>query len=374
MKVLMISGDPGVQDPNTEAGKRTEEYRQVLGTLDILVCRGSIWSFALGFFRGLKMMRRGYDIITAQDMEHSFLAWLFSKIYVIPWQMQIHTDIFSPYFVQHSVLNRMRVLIAKFLLSRADCIRVVSERIKNSIDTWRFNRQVAVKPPITVLPVFVDIEKINNAPIKIDLHQKYGKDKFIILMASRITKEKNIALAVEAAAQVFQDLAQSDGTSRAIPQQRDMRVLEKLGAEARPILLIVGDGPEKQNLESRIKNLELQNSVTFEPYTNDLASYYKTCDLFLLTSNYEGYGRTLIEAAATCAKIVSSDVGIASEILEPECIFKVGDKEDLKQKLISALENKLPAPRLLAFPNKEEYLKLYRNGFEICLKNQKNRK
>ena len=75
-----------------------------------------------------------------------------------------------------------------------------------------------------------------------------------------------------------------------------------------------------------------------------------------------------MEAAVSGCKIISTDVGIAREILNPEAIFKVGDKEDLKQKLILALENKLPAPRLPALPTKEEYLKLYKNSFEVCLK------
>ena len=80
MRVLMISGDPGVLDPKSETGKRTEEYRQVFGTLDVLLCYGNIFRFISGFFRGLKLMRRRYDIITAQGVEHSLLAWIFSKL------------------------------------------------------------------------------------------------------------------------------------------------------------------------------------------------------------------------------------------------------------------------------------------------------
>src|SRR3989344_935980 len=407
MKVLMISGDPGVLDPDTEAGKRTEEYRRILeepaspasqGGLDILLCRGNIFSFIAGFFRGVKIISRNKpDIITAQDMEHSLLAWKFSKIYGIPWQMQIHTDIFSPYFAKQSLKNQIRVRLAKFLLPRADCVRVVSERIKKSIDS----RLTIQASRIKVLPVFVDIEKIKNAPVKTDLHQKYGKDKFIILIASRITKEKNIKMALEvfasAKAQILQDLAQRDGSDlpagrhgRAIRQpaspglqrgeQVNLRVLAKFGDET-ALLLVVGDGPEKESLRRMARELGLSENVKFEPRTNDLVSYYKTCDLFLLTSNYEGYGMTLVEAAAARidssarqagAKIISSDVGIAGEILSPEAIFKVGDKEDLKRKLGLALEKKLPVPPAPPQLTKEEYLRLYRNSFEACLKQRKN--
>ena len=378
MKVLMISGDPAVLDPKSETGKRMEEYRQVLGGpaspsqggLDILLCRGNILNFFSGFFRGLKIMRqKGFDVITAQDVERSFLAWLLSKKFDIPWQMQIHTDIFSPYFAAGSFLNKIRVLLARFLLPRANCVRVVSERIKNSI-LRTSNVLVDVQRPIITLPIFVDVEKIHNAPVQTDLHEKYGKDKFIILMASRITKEKNIGLAtgvLEAVkAQVLQDLAQRDGASRAIRQQANMRVFAKLSAKA-PLLLIVGDGPELESLKSKVKSKKLEENVKFEPYTEDLASYYKTCDLFLLTSNYEGYGRTLVEAAAAGAKIISSDVGIASEILEPENIFKVADGEGLKAKLEGAISGKIKPAKLLSTQTKEEYLKLYKKSLESCL-------
>src|SRR3989344_5854314 len=285
MRILMISGDPGVLDLASNAGKRMEWYRETLGDIDILHCRGNIFSFIDKFLMAQGMMwQKKYDVITAQDIEHAFLAWSLSRLHGVPWQMQIHTDIFSPYFVEHSALNKIRVVLAKFLLPRADGIRVVSERIKNSI-LKTINYKL---PTIFVLPIFVDAEKIKNTPIKTDLHKKYF-GRFIILMASRIMKEKNIILAIEA--------------------MKELTTHPK-----NPLFVIVGDGSELENLKKTTKGLRLENSVSFLPFTDGLISYYKTCDLFLLTSNYEGYGMTLIEVALAGAKIISTDVGIAPEI------------------------------------------------------------
>ncbi|QQG42845.1 MAG: glycosyltransferase [Candidatus Giovannonibacteria bacterium] len=343
----MISGDPGVLEPQSETGKRTEEYRKALGKLDVLVCRGSIFSFIFGFLGGLKILwRNKYDVITAQDVEHTLLAWVFSKFFKTPFQMQIHADIMSPYFRRESLKNKIRVALAKFLVPRADCARVVSERIKNSILRTSDVRS-DVRRPIIVLSIFVDTEKIKNSPIKTDLHKKYP-GRFIILMASRITKEKNIGLAIEA-------------------------VKGLITHPLNPLLLIVGDGPEIENLKFKTYKLGLNENIVFEPHTDDLISYYKTCDLFLLTSNYEGYGRTLVEAAAASnavgtagAKIISSDVGIAPEILEPECIFKVGDKNNLIEKLNSVFLGNIKTPKLLVSQTKEDYLGLYKSSFEVC--------
>jgi len=108
-------------------------------------------------------------------------------------------------------------------------------------------------------------------------------------MASRLTKEKNIGLAIKAMKEV-------------------VKVNPGVG------LVIVGSGPEEDKLKQKTRESEIEKKVIFEPWTNDLPSYYKTCDLFLLTSWYEGYGMTLVEAKATGCKIISTDVGVAREI------------------------------------------------------------
>ena len=73
-------------------------------------------------------------------------------------------------------------------------------------------------------------------------------------MASRLTKEKNIGLAVES-----------------------------LPNDAKIGLVIVGDGPEKEKLKFQVSSFKLQDNIIFEPWPDDIVSYYKTTDLFLLT-------------------------------------------------------------------------------------------
>ena len=348
MKVLMMSGDAGVLNPSSPAGKRTEEYRKVLGDLDILLCYGSVFSFVAGLWRGFVVMRqKKVDVITSQSLEHWLLAWLLSRFFSVPWQMQIHTDIFSPYFVTSparrtggSVFNKIRVLLAKFLLPRANGVRVVSQRVKESL-LRTINYKLSTD--VAVLSIFVEVEKIKATQVTTDLHKKYPQYDFIILMASRLTSEKNIGLAIRASASLI-------------------RANRRIG------LLIVGEGPEKEGLQLMTNDYGLSTNAVFEPWTGDLVSYYKTADLFLLTSNYEGYGMTIIEAAAAGCKIISSDVGIAPEILEKENIFKVGDADDLTAKLQSAIAGNAKPAKPLPRQTKEEYLRLYKDSLEKCLK------
>lgn len=260
-----------------------------------------------------------------------------------PLQLQIHTDVFSPYFCRGSFLNMIRVLLAKFLIPRADCVRVVSGRIADHLKLVYDGLRIAK------LPVYVDVGKIREAPVKTDLHKEYPQFDFIILMASRLTREKNIGLAIKAMAEV-------------------VRKHPKTG------LIIVGSGPEDNNLISKIKNLKLSGSVIVEPWTDDIISYYKTADLFLLTSNYEGYGMSVVEAMAGGLAVIMTDVGLAGEVLVDKkdgIVIPVADRAKLTEAILSLMENTElrnglieNSKRTLSFwPSKDGYLRAYRDSW-----------
>ena len=136
-------------------------------------------------------------------------------------------------------------------------------------------------------------------------------------MASRLTKEKNIGMAIEAMKEVVKERPKTG-------------------------LIIVGDGPEREALELKTTNYKLKTNIIFENWTDDLASYYKTADLFLLTSNYEGYGRTIIEAMAANCPIVMTDVGLAGEVVKNYyngIIVPAGDKKEMKEAILRSEEH-----------------------------------
>src|SRR3989338_6471286 len=236
-------------------------------------------------------------VITAQDpFEVGLIGCALKRRFGILLQLQIHTDFLSPYFWRESFKNKIGVLLARFLIPRADGIRVVSERITNQLKTKNYK----LKTDPVVLPIFVNIEQIRATIITTDLHKKYPQFDFIILIASRLTREKNIKMAIEA-----------------MRLMRDPNSTNKHPNDLNILLLIVGDGPELKTLKLQTTNYKLQTNIIFEHAVDfeTLVSYYKTADLFLLTSNYEGYGRTVIEAAAAGCSVVMTDVGIAGEII-----------------------------------------------------------
>lgn len=63
-------------------------------------------------------------------------------------------------------------------------------------------------------------------------------------------------------------------------------------------LKIVGEGPERNNLEEEIKRLNLGNSVVLTGYSNNIKKEMAESSIFVLTSLYEGFGLVLLEAMA----------------------------------------------------------------------------
>lgn len=83
-------------------------------------------------------------------------------------------------------------------------------------------------------------------------------------------------------------------------------------------LYIVGEGPERTNLEQLIIKNNLKNQCTLLGLIENPYPYMKNCDIYLQTSRFEGLGRTIIEASILNKPIVCTDFPTAFSILEHE--------------------------------------------------------
>jgi len=291
--------------------------------------------------------RGGIDVVSAQDPAESGLgAWLLAVRAGIPLHIQVHTDFFSSAFRKNSWRERVRSLIARFIIRRGDRFRVVSERIRASLRAYG-----VPDVKITVLPIFVDARAITAAHPAFSIRERYPEFRRIVLMVARLVREKNIPLALECL----------------------MRILGEFPDAG---LVIVGDGPERQNIEERIREWGLARRVRTVGWQEDLVSYYQGADCYFLTSNFEGYGRSVVEAAAAGTPVVMTDVGVAGDLIrdgETGTVAPVGAPDALAVALGRALRDgaaaRVMAERakqevLLREPHTwDEYLARYRNSF-----------
>lgn len=90
----------------------------------------------------------------------------------------------------------------------------------------------------------------------------------------------------------------------------------QLPAETGGTLCILGDGPERAALEQQVRELRLEGRVLLPGFAADPAPWYAQADLFVLSSDYEGFGNVIVEAMEFGVPVVSTNcVAGPAEIL-----------------------------------------------------------
>ena len=129
-------------------------------------------------------------------------------------------------------------------------------------------------------PILKAIEKVKRSGFKTK----------IILTVSRLEKEKNI----ERILNIFRDVLVKNNNT---------------------VLIVVGDGSLRSSLKKKVSLMGLEKNVFFEGWQDDLISYCKTADIYLSASNYEGYGLSMVEASVSGLPVVTTNVGVAGDVL-----------------------------------------------------------
>jgi len=79
--------------------------------------------------------------------------------------------------------------------------------------------------------------------------------------------------------------------------------------------LLVGDGPLKEGLKLKVKNLKLENNVIFLGKRDDIPELLSVIDLFVLTSKVEGLPNVILEAMACGKPVITTSVGGIPEVI-----------------------------------------------------------
>ena len=351
--VLVIGTETALFEKGSEARQRAIAYGARFPRLDLIVFsrRGrflapdtlsagvrafptasrSRFLYGVDAFRIARTLPRP-DVVTVQDpFETGIVGWCVAKQRGVPLHVQVHTDFLSPYFARHSFINRLRVLIAGFVLRRASRIRVVSPRIKETINE-RYHPAV----PVTVLPIYVAVREFRAASSDAELQSRFKQFKTKLLVVSRLEPEKNVALAIHACAR-----ATSDDTC----------------------LIIIGEGSARASLEKLAQKEGVAQRVFFEGRRSP-APYYVLVDLVLFPSFYDGYGRVIVEALAAGKPVLSTDVGIAREA---GAIITEGHQ--FSDALLAWYKNGPRTAELSGYPYKDfdEYVQAYASDIESCV-------
>ncbi|MBY5978959.1 glycosyltransferase family 4 protein [Ferrimonas balearica] len=190
--------------------------------------------------------------------------------------------------------------------------------------------------PKFVLPG-VDLKRYHHVP------RERRDEQCRLLVVGRLVQDKGIDLAIKALVQL----------------------------PPRFTLTLVGDGPDHGKLVALAEALGVSDRVAFVGRSNTPEQYYQSSDLFLMTSNYEPFGQTILEATAcglpvvafdqncvkTNTRVILGELGFFAEAYQPE---------PLAQQILAAaqsLEQDSSLPqRLMAYANANfSWDKLYKD-------------
>lgn len=94
---------------------------------------------------------------------------------------------------------------------------------------------------------------------------------------------------------------------RLVAQKNQILLLDAFAQlDKRFVLDIVGEGPEREVLEKRSRKLGVKDRVTFHGYQSNVSQFYQVADVFVLSSDFEGFPNVLVEALYHGCQVVST--------------------------------------------------------------------
>ena len=119
-------------------------------------------------------------------------------------------------------------------------------------------------------------------------------------------------------------------------------------------VLLVGEGPDKEMLEQEVKELGLENTVTFLGLRKDIPQLLNQGHALVLCSLWEGLPNVLLEAAASSLPIITTAVGSIPELMDNDNLgYIIPDSSKLSEKMIEVMDNYEEAKqRGIRFKNK----------------------
>lgn len=173
--------------------------------------------------------------------------------------------------------------VITFCINQSDAVTAVSESLRR--DTFE---HFEIVRPIHVIPNFI-VPSLTPSEVCNQLRNRYAKDgERLLCHVSNFRKVKR----VEDVVRIFD------------------RVQQKISSK----LILVGDGPERYNVEQLVRVLNLQDKVVFVGKVRDTSHVLEISDLFLLPSETESFGLAALEAMAVGVPVISSNTGGIPEV------------------------------------------------------------
>ncbi len=200
--------------------------------------------------------------------------------------------------------------VVTFSINKSDGVTAVSDYLRD--ETYR---RFDIEKEIKVIPNFIDLQRFRKSEQSHFKKALCPNGEKVMVHVSNFREVKRVSDTVE----IFHHVLQS-------------------GVEAH--LLLVGDGPDRQKVENRCRELNICGKVRFLGKQEKIEDILSIADLFLIPSGSETFGLAALEAMSCSVPVISSNIGGLPELNihgETGYLCDLGDTESMGQYAVSIL-------------------------------------
>ena len=251
--------------------------RDLTATLGIQMCVSTkAWSFFA------ELVETGeFDVVNTHNIffQLSLVAALRTKSRRLPLVVTAHLGAVTELGTKYGLPSRLyEQTIGRYVLSRADAVTAVSQAVAHHVRSLgaSVNR-------LTVIPNGVDTKRFS--PIE------RAPQPERVIFVGRLVFNKGPQFLLEAAPRVL----------ASFPETR---------------FSFVGDGPMRDDLETRARELAIDHAVDFLGHREDVEEHLATSTVFVRPSLLEGFSLTILEAMSCGLPVIATPAGGTAEVLE----------------------------------------------------------
>jgi glycosyltransferase involved in cell wall biosynthesis len=260
------------------------------------------------------------DIVHTHKYKDSILGAAVARYVGVPHTVRVVHGMPEPF----SGLRNLRMLLTPRLTG--SCRLLIDRVVAVSSDIEK--QLVEIYGPNHVVRIHngIDLDAVQVSTPRLQKRREWRLDEMVTLIGTvgRLVPVKGHAVLLEA-----------------------LRILR--GANRNVMLLVVGDGPLRGQLESEIARLGLEKSVIFAGHHSPAYDFINMMDVFVLPSLHEGIPMVLLEALALRQPVVATRVGGIPEVIthgETGLLAEPADALSLAKFIQQLVEDKSMAARI----------------------------
>ena len=263
----------------------------------------------------VRYLRRAQPIAILSAMEHANIVALWAqKLAGVQARIVVSThNTLSIGMKNSNVRNRLLLYAARWCYGWANGVVAVSRGVADDLsNTIGLPREMihVIYNPVVVPELF----ELAREPVD---HTWFHEGELpVVISVGRLTAQKDYSTLLRAVSLII--------------RTRSIR------------LVILGEGEERDRLETMVQDMGLEDVVSLSGFANNPYAYVSKANVFVMSSAWEGFGNVLVEAMAVGTPVVSTDCPSGpAEILENGKygrLVPVGNAEALAEEILAELD------------------------------------